>query len=107
MAAGENLRAGEGDADLDWPAVAARAGRRGGGGFLSSIMLCPKPRFSFGWFVLACAAVISALRAAEPLNVVVLYADDWRHDTLGCAGNPIVKTPNIDRMARDGVRFTH
>jgi len=44
-------------------------------------------------------------RAEEPLNILVLYADDWRHDTLGCAGNPIVKTPNIDRLASDGVRF--
>ena len=42
----------------------------------------------------------------KPLNVVVLLADDWRHDTLGCAGNPVVKTPNIDRLAGDGFRFT-
>lgn len=44
---------------------------------------------------------------AKPLNIVVLYADDWRHDTLGCAGNPIVKTPHLDEMARRGFRFTH
>jgi len=43
---------------------------------------------------------------AEPLNVLVLYADDWRHDTLGCAGNPVVKTPHLDRLAGEGVRFT-
>ncbi len=43
---------------------------------------------------------------AKPLNVVVLYADDWRHDTLGCAGNPVVKTPNLDALAKEGVRFT-
>jgi arylsulfatase len=42
-----------------------------------------------------------------PLNVVVLYADDWRHDTLGIAGNPVVKTPHLDALARRGVRFTH
>jgi arylsulfatase len=42
-----------------------------------------------------------------PLNIVLLYADDWRHDTLGCAGNPIVQTPRLDALARDGVRFTH
>lgn len=47
-----------------------------------------------------------AARAAEPLNLVVLYADDWRHDTLGCAGNPVVRTPNLDRLAGEGVRFT-
>jgi len=42
-----------------------------------------------------------------PLNIVVLYADDWRHDTLGTAGNPVVKTPNLDRLASEGLRFTH
>lgn len=40
------------------------------------------------------------------MNVVVLYADDWRHDTLGVAGNEIVKTPEIDKLASKGVRFT-
>ncbi len=43
----------------------------------------------------------------EPMNILVLYADDWRHDTLGCAGNPIVKTPHLDSLAKQGVRFTH
>ena len=42
----------------------------------------------------------------KPLNVLVLYADDWRFDTLGCAGNPVVKTPNLDQLAGDGFRFT-
>jgi arylsulfatase A-like enzyme len=42
-----------------------------------------------------------------PMNILVLYADDWRHDTLGCAGNPVVKTPTIDGLAKRGVRFTH
>jgi len=44
---------------------------------------------------------------AKPLNILILYADDWRHDTLGCAGNPVVKTPHLDRLAQSGVRFTH
>lgn len=44
---------------------------------------------------------------SKPLNVVLLYADDWRYDTLGIAGNPIVKTPVIDQLARQGTRFTH
>jgi arylsulfatase A-like enzyme len=42
----------------------------------------------------------------KPLNVLVLLADDWRHDTLGCAGNPVLKTPHLDRLAKDGFRFT-
>jgi arylsulfatase len=47
------------------------------------------------------------IKAAARQNVLILYADDWRHDTLGCAGNPVVKTPNLDRLAREGFRFTN
>lgn len=61
---------------------------------------------------LALLAALSAFAASshaadKPLNIVVLYADDWRYDTLGCAGNPVVKTPNLDQLAGDGFRFTH
>lgn len=44
--------------------------------------------------------------AAKPLNIVILYADDWRHDVLGAAGHPVIKTPHLDRLAGQGVRFT-
>ena len=59
--------------------------------------------------LLSCALLPASLRAAEPkaFNILVLYADDWRHDTLGVAGHPVVKTPNLDRLAAEGVRFTH
>ena len=44
----------------------------------------------------------------EPrLNILLLYADDWRHDTLGSAGHPLLRTPHLDQLARDGIRFTH
>ena len=48
----------------------------------------------------------SAATPSKPLNIVVLYADDWRHDTLGAAGHPVVKTPHLDRLAKEGMRFT-
>ena len=51
------------------------------------------------------ARVLSAASAATP-NILFLVADEYRHDCLGVAGHPIVKTPNFDRLARDGVRFT-
>jgi arylsulfatase A-like enzyme len=38
-------------------------------------------------------------------NFLLLYADDQRNHTLGCAGHPVVKTPHIDRLAKQGVRF--
>ena len=42
-----------------------------------------------------------------PKNVLVLYADDWRHDTLSVAGNSVVKTPVLDDLSKRSVRFTH
>ncbi|MGH7779384.1 MAG: sulfatase family protein [Candidatus Binataceae bacterium] len=41
---------------------------------------------------------------AKP-NIVVVMADQHRADMLGCAGDPVIKTPHIDRLAREGVRF--
>jgi arylsulfatase len=41
----------------------------------------------------------------QPMNVVLLIIDDARWDSLGAAGNRIVRTPRIDQLAREGVRF--
>jgi arylsulfatase A-like enzyme len=58
--------------------------------------------------ILLFSAFTSTTAAAEkPLNVLLFLADDWRFDTLGCAGNPVVRTPNLDALAKEGVRFTH
>jgi len=38
-------------------------------------------------------------------NILFLIADDLRHDALGAAGNAEVYTPNLDRLASDGMRF--
>lgn len=60
------------------------------------------------WTVFCLLSVLpKAAYSAEPMNILVLYADDWRHDTLGCAGNPIVKTPILDGLAKQGLRFSH
>lgn len=40
------------------------------------------------------------------MNIFLLDADEWRHDILGLAGNPIVKTPSLDALAGEGGRFT-
>src|SRR5438067_345514 len=39
-------------------------------------------------------------------NILFLVADEYRHDCLGVEGHPIVNTPNFDRLAGGGVRFT-
>jgi arylsulfatase A-like enzyme len=46
-----------------------------------------------------------ANRTTRP-NIVLIVADDWAHMDLGSAGHPLLKTPNLDRLASEGVRFT-
>ncbi len=43
--------------------------------------------------------------AAERPNILFILCDDLRWDALGCTGNPHVKTPQIDRLAGEGVNF--
>ncbi len=38
---------------------------------------------------------------------ILIMADTVRKDMLGCYGNPAMKTPNIDRLAADGIRYTN
>ena len=50
---------------------------------------------------------LPALALAEkPVNVLFIITDQQRWDTLGCMGNKIIKTPNLDRLAAEGARFT-
>jgi N-acetylgalactosamine-6-sulfatase len=43
--------------------------------------------------------------AAEKSNIVFIFADDWGWGDLSCHGHPYVKTPNIDRLAKEGTDF--
>jgi arylsulfatase A-like enzyme len=45
--------------------------------------------------------------AADKPNIVVMMTDDQRFDYMSCAGHPFLKTPNMDRIAKDGARFTN
>ncbi|OHB49519.1 MAG: hypothetical protein A2Y10_03875 [Planctomycetes bacterium GWF2_41_51] len=59
---------------------------------------------------LCMGAVASALaknRAKQPPNVVFILVDDLGWGDLGCYGNRNIKTPNIDRLAKQGLLFTH
>lgn len=51
-------------------------------------------------------SAMQAAPAARP-NIVLIVADDHGREDLGCYGNPVVRTPNLDALAADGTRFTH
>lgn len=60
--------------------------------------------------MLAAAAapmILRGQRAQRPPNLVFLLTDDQRWDTLGCMGNRIIQTPNVDALARQGATFTN
>ena len=44
---------------------------------------------------------------SQPPNIVFITTDEQRYDTLGVAGNRIIRTPHLDRMASEGVRFSN
>jgi arylsulfatase A-like enzyme len=54
--------------------------------------------------------VVPALRAAaaetRPPNIVIIFCDDLGYGDLGSYGHPSIRTPNLDRMAAEGLRFT-
>lgn len=49
----------------------------------------------------------SAIAAGRPPNVVFILTDNQGAWTLGCYGNPDIRTPHIDQLAAEGIRFTH
>ncbi len=50
-------------------------------------------------------STVACTRPAPRPNILFIMTDDHAATHVGCYGNPLVKTPNIDRLAREGVRF--
>ena len=56
--------------------------------------------------LLLAAVLAFPVAAADRPNVVIIYADDLGYGDLGCYGHPTIRTPNLDRMAAEGLKFT-
>jgi arylsulfatase A len=52
-----------------------------------------------------CFTADAALSSKLP-NIIIIFADDLGYADLGCYGHPTIRTPNLDRMAAEGMRFT-
>ncbi len=57
--------------------------------------------------VIVFAAAANAADAPRQPNLVFILADDLGYGELGCYGQQVISTPQLDQMARDGLRFTH
>lgn len=49
----------------------------------------------------------NARKEVLPLNILVLMSDNHSWNHLGCYGDPVLKTPFIDKLAEEGIRFNH
>src|SRR5690242_13469834 len=56
--------------------------------------------------MLASASFAPAAEPAKKPNIIFILADDLGHGDLGCYGQTKIKTPNIDRLAAEGMQFT-
>jgi arylsulfatase A-like enzyme len=62
--------------------------------------------YCYGLALAAGTARLSAADSARLPNIVFILADDLGYGSLGCHGATKIKTPNVDRMAHDGIKFT-
>lgn len=57
----------------------------------------------------ALLTLLPPLQAADApkVNLLFIMTDQQRWDAMSCAGNPVIKTPHLDRLAKEGARFTN
>jgi arylsulfatase A len=84
-----------------------------------NLQACTLPKWSSRWccstFVIGLLWLLALgsfawaaepVRRAGPPNVLVILADDLGYGDLGCYGHPRIKTPRLDRLAKEGLRLT-
>src|SRR5215510_12895261 len=61
---------------------------------------------SLGLMIAALGLATEVQAADKRPNVLIILTDDQGYGDLSCHGNPVLKTPNMDRLYAEGVRFT-
>jgi len=59
------------------------------------------------WATAVLASIALAAQAAEQPNILLIYVDDLGYGDLSSYGHPVIETPNIDRLAAEGVKLTN
>ena len=57
--------------------------------------------------LLAALSLSNFAAAADRPNLVIIFCDDLGYGDLACYGSPTIKTPNLDRMATEGQKWTN
>src|SRR6266403_2132153 len=65
-----------------------------------------RPAWTAAFLSLVAIVPAGPVAAGDAPNIVLIYADDLGYGDVGCYGATRVRTPNIDRLAREGLRFT-
>ena len=63
-------------------------------------------RFKILWGIYLLIGLSTSVYAEVRPNFIIIFADDQGYQDLGCFGSPNIKTPRIDQMAKEGMRFT-
>ena len=61
--------------------------------------------FALATCLFLCTQTVAA--TAQKPNIIFVITDQQRWDAMGCAGNTVLKTPNLDKLAAQGARFTN
>ena len=57
--------------------------------------------------LIALALVLLNSASASQPNIILIFTDDQGYEDLGCFGSKTIRTPNIDRMAAEGLKLTN
>lgn len=57
--------------------------------------------------LLLAGCLSQSAKAAKQPNIILIFTDDQGYEDVGCFGSKSIKTPHLDRMAAEGIKFTH